>query len=75
MPDEGVLAPCVANDSSRIDDLLIEALMRTGAHIGAVYLLDDSRTVLRMVAEYGLPAPIARAWSRVRTRDPVPIAA
>ncbi|MCF6473042.1 GAF domain-containing protein [Nonomuraea sp. MG754425] len=49
--------------------------MRTGAHIGAVYLLDDSRTVLRMVAEYGLPAPIARAWSRVRTRDPVPIAA
>nr|WP_206068790.1 SpoIIE family protein phosphatase [Nonomuraea sp. FMUSA5-5] len=54
--------------------MLIDAVVSTGAHIGAVYLLDDSGQVLQMVSEVGLPAPIARAWARVRTKDPVPIA-
>ncbi|UBU10205.1 SpoIIE family protein phosphatase [Nonomuraea gerenzanensis] len=60
--------------SSRLDELLIDTVTATGAHIGATYLLDDSGQVLQMAAEVGLPAPIARAWARVRTKDPVPIA-
>ncbi|MGR6916801.1 SpoIIE family protein phosphatase [[Actinomadura] parvosata] len=63
-----------ANGAARLDELLIDAVVSTGAHIGAVYLLDDSGQVLQMVSEVGLPAPIARAWARVRTKDPVPIA-
>ncbi|TYB52984.1 SpoIIE family protein phosphatase [Nonomuraea sp. PA05] len=56
------------------DELLIETVSGTGAHIGAAYLLDDSGQVLQMAAEVGLPAPIARAWARIRTKDPVPLA-
>ncbi|MEV0612714.1 SpoIIE family protein phosphatase [Nonomuraea sp. NPDC050404] len=66
--------PGAANGSSRLDELLIEAVIATGAHIGAVWLLDDSGQVLQMDTEAGLPAPIARAWARIRTKDPVPMA-
>ncbi|GAA3097125.1 hypothetical protein [Nonomuraea salmonea] len=63
-----------ANESSRLDGLLTEAVTGAGAHIGAAYLLDEGGQVLQMAAVTGLPAPIARAWSRVRTGDPIPIA-
>ncbi|MET8862989.1 SpoIIE family protein phosphatase [Nonomuraea sp. NPDC004580] len=62
------------NESSRLDGLLTEAVTGAGAHIGAAYLLDEGGQVLQMAAVTGLPAPIARAWSRVRTGDPIPIA-
>ncbi|MEQ4722851.1 SpoIIE family protein phosphatase [Nonomuraea sp. B19D2] len=60
--------------SSRLDELLVEAVVGTGAHIGATYLKDENGEVLRMDAQLGLPKPIAKAWARVRMNDPVPIA-
>ncbi|MFG1707785.1 SpoIIE family protein phosphatase [Nonomuraea sp. M3C6] len=68
------MAPSEANGSPRLDTLLIEVVSSTGAHIGAAYLLSDDRQVLLMDTELGLPAPIARAWARIRTNDPMPIA-
>ncbi|TMR94973.1 SpoIIE family protein phosphatase [Nonomuraea basaltis] len=64
-----------ATGSSRLDELLLEAIVSTGAHIGAVYLLAEDGQVLRMDAQLGLPAPIAKAWSRIRRNDPIPAAA
>ncbi|GAA3236677.1 SpoIIE family protein phosphatase [Nonomuraea helvata] len=69
---QGNVAP--PSRSSRLDELLIDAVASTGAHIGATYLMDEDGTVLRMDAHLGLPALIARAWARIRTNDPVPIA-
>ncbi|MGI5289098.1 SpoIIE family protein phosphatase [Nonomuraea polychroma] len=60
--------------SSPLDELLIEAVAGTGAHIGAVYLLDGDGEILLMDAQVGMPAAVARAWARVRTNDHVPIA-
>ncbi|SEG91643.1 PAS fold-containing protein [Nonomuraea solani] len=74
MRDERTSGPGAADESQRLDDLLIEAIICAGAHIGAVYLLDEDCEVLQMTTELGLPAPIARAWSRIRTNDPVPVA-
>ncbi|MFC5832684.1 SpoIIE family protein phosphatase [Nonomuraea insulae] len=74
MPEEEVQVHGVANGSSRLDELLIEAVTSTGAHIGATYILDESGQVLHMASQIGMPAQMARAWARVRTKDPVPIA-
>ncbi|MEO3870046.1 SpoIIE family protein phosphatase [Nonomuraea sp. B12E4] len=65
----------MATHSPRLDDLLAEAVSGTGAHIGAAYLLAEDGRVLLMDAALGLPAALARALSRIRTNDPVPIAA
>ncbi|MBT2233492.1 SpoIIE family protein phosphatase [Nonomuraea sp. NEAU-A123] len=66
--------PGEAADSSRLDDLLIEAVFSAGAHFGIVYVLDASRQLLQMETTIGLPAAIARTWSRIRTNDCVPVA-
>ncbi|WP_231618889.1 SpoIIE family protein phosphatase [Nonomuraea sp. SBT364] len=71
--DGGGSAPGAANVSSRLDEALIEAVFDAGAHIGIVYVLDESRRALRMVSTMGLPVAIARVWARIRTDDPVPI--
>jgi hypothetical protein len=63
------------NCSSRLDELLLGTIVSTGAHIGALYLLADDAELLLMDSQLGLPAPIARAWARVRRNEPVPIAA
>ncbi|MFB4275535.1 MULTISPECIES: SpoIIE family protein phosphatase [unclassified Nonomuraea] len=75
MRDEDTLIPGAASESSRLDTLLVEAVSSSGAHIGALYLLEAHGEVLHMAAEIGMPAPVARAWARVRKQDPVPIAA
>ncbi|MCK2216924.1 SpoIIE family protein phosphatase [Actinomadura sp. ATCC 31491] len=59
----------------RLDNLLVQAITRTGAHIGAVYLLADDGRMLLMDVQLGMPAPVAMAWARLRLNDPVPIAA
>ncbi|WP_235854951.1 SpoIIE family protein phosphatase [Nonomuraea aridisoli] len=71
---EGVPAPGAANNSSRLDELLIGAVTDAGAHIGATYLVDEGGDLLRLESVYGMPAPIANAWALIRTKDPVPIA-
>jgi len=57
-----------------LHDLLIELIGDTGAHIGALYLLDDDRRILLMDAEMGFPTTIAKAWARLRVSGPVPVA-
>ncbi|MEW9549023.1 SpoIIE family protein phosphatase [Nonomuraea sp. NPDC050783] len=57
----------------RLDDLLIQAVTGTGAHIGAVYLLAGDGRLL-MDVQLGMPASIALAWARLRSDDPLPVA-
>ncbi|MEV5888981.1 SpoIIE family protein phosphatase [Nonomuraea fuscirosea] len=73
MPASEVAAHGAANDSSRLDELLIGSVTRTGAHVGAVYVLDRSGNLLRMVTEVGLPTPIARSFARIRMAEAMPI--
>ncbi|MET7328840.1 SpoIIE family protein phosphatase [Nonomuraea sp. NPDC005650] len=61
--------------SSPLDELLVEAVVSTRAHIGHVYLLDEDGEVLKMDSHLGLPPMIAKAWARVRTNDSAPITA
>ncbi|MEU4512567.1 SpoIIE family protein phosphatase [Nonomuraea wenchangensis] len=56
-----------------LDGLLIQAITRAGAHIGAVYLLADDGRVLLMDVQLGMPEPIAMSWARLRVGDPVPV--
>ncbi|MFD0663363.1 SpoIIE family protein phosphatase [Thermocatellispora tengchongensis] len=65
--------PSAADESSRLDELLIGAVFDTQAHVGVMYVLDDSRQVLHMETAMGLPATVARAWARLRTSDPMPV--
>ncbi|MEV4284506.1 GAF domain-containing SpoIIE family protein phosphatase [Nonomuraea bangladeshensis] len=58
-------------DQAGLDDLLIQAITGTGAHIGAVYLLADDGRVLLMDVQLGMPEPIAMSWARLRVGDPV----
>lgn len=58
----------------QLHDLLVAVINATGAHIGALYLLDEDQRLLLMDAEQGFPITIARAWSRVRVNGPVPVA-
>ncbi|MET9244163.1 SpoIIE family protein phosphatase [Nonomuraea sp. NPDC003709] len=60
--------------SSLLDELLVEAVVSTRAHIGNLYLLDEDGDVLKMDSQLGLPPMIAKAWARVRTNDRAPIA-
>ncbi|HEX4817167.1 MAG TPA: SpoIIE family protein phosphatase [Nonomuraea sp.] len=63
------------DSAPRLHELLIKAIIGTDAHIGALYLLADDGELLMMDAQLGLPAPIAKAWARVRKNDSLPIAA
>ncbi|WP_188187862.1 SpoIIE family protein phosphatase [Nonomuraea sp. SYSU D8015] len=74
MREETAPSPGTAIASSPLDDLLVETVVSTGAHIGAVYLLAEDGEVLLMDAQLGMPVPIAKMWARVRTNDPVPVA-
>lgn len=58
----------------RLHDLLAAVIADSGAHIGALYLLDEDHQVLLMEAEQGFPITVARAWSRVRLHGPLPAA-
>ncbi|WP_049571167.1 SpoIIE family protein phosphatase [Nonomuraea sp. SBT364] len=61
--------------ASGLDELLVRAVSDSGAHIGALYLLDEDGQVLRMNTAMGFPAAIAKAWARVRLTVPMPVAA
>ncbi|NRQ37925.1 SpoIIE family protein phosphatase [Nonomuraea sp. NN258] len=53
--------------------MLIEAVYDVGAHMGIVYVLDESHRALRMVSSIGMPVTIARVWARIRLSDPIPV--
>ncbi|MFD2353779.1 GAF domain-containing protein [Nonomuraea ferruginea] len=56
-------------DARRLHDLLVAAIDAAGAHIGALYLLDEDQGLLLMDAQQGIPLSIAKAWSRVRLSE------
>ncbi|MET8002596.1 hypothetical protein [Nonomuraea glycinis] len=66
--------PGAAATSSRLDDLLIEAVFSAGAHFGSLYVLAAGGHLLQMQATIGLPATIARTWATVRVHDSTPVA-
>ncbi|MFD7325988.1 SpoIIE family protein phosphatase [Streptomyces sp. NPDC059875] len=53
---------------------LTETVRRTGASIGAVYLLEPDAEVLRIEALCGAPAEFAAPWARVPLAAPAPVA-
>ncbi|MEV7178984.1 SpoIIE family protein phosphatase [Kitasatospora sp. NPDC093679] len=55
-----------------LDAALTEAVRRTGASAGAVYLL-DREPVLVMAVAFGLPSGLAAAWRRVPLSAPLPV--
>ncbi|MEU8359970.1 GAF domain-containing SpoIIE family protein phosphatase [Nonomuraea sp. NPDC048882] len=73
-PRRSAAFPGAAATSSRLDDLLIEAVFSAGAHIGIVYVLAAGGHLLQMQTTIGLPATIARTWARVRVHDRTPVA-
>ncbi|MFI7611702.1 SpoIIE family protein phosphatase [Nonomuraea terrae] len=58
--------------ASALDEVLGEAVRATGAHISVLYLMADRGELLLMDAEMGLPAQIARPWTRVRLNAAAP---
>ncbi|TDE34172.1 GAF domain-containing protein [Nonomuraea mesophila] len=76
MRGDHLAGPGETSESSRLDDLLIEAVAGAGAHIGMAYVLDKGGHVLALESAVGIPGSIARAWARIRVRrnDSIPIA-
>ncbi|QYC42317.1 Phosphoserine phosphatase RsbU [Nonomuraea coxensis DSM 45129] len=72
-PGDSGSIPGAAIASSRLDDLLIEAVFSVGAHLGAVYVLDPGDELLAMEVSIGAPADTARVWARLRLSDPAPV--
>ncbi|GGT80153.1 SpoIIE family protein phosphatase [Streptomyces lateritius] len=60
--------------ADELDAALAETVRRTGASIGAVYLLAPDEPVLLLEALYGAPADVAAPWSRVPLAAPAPVA-
>ncbi|MEU1892783.1 SpoIIE family protein phosphatase [Streptomyces pristinaespiralis] len=63
-----------AVDVGAVDAALTETVRRTGAAIGALYLLSPDQQVLHLEALYGAPAEFAAPWTRVPVAAPAPVA-
>jgi PAS domain-containing protein len=61
-----------------LDDVLgaavAETVRRTGASIGAVYLIEEAAPALRLVVLCGLPVEFTAPWQRLPLTAPVPVA-
>ncbi|MFF3737926.1 SpoIIE family protein phosphatase [Streptomyces sp. NPDC002566] len=57
-----------------LDAALAETVRRTGASIGALYLLAPDEQVLCLDVLCGAPADFAAPWTRVATASPAPVA-
>ncbi|MGW0468864.1 SpoIIE family protein phosphatase [Streptomyces sp. NPDC003027] len=57
-----------------LDEALVETVRRTGASIGAVYLLAPDERVLLVEAVVGVPADFAAPWAQVPLNAPAPVA-
>ncbi|CAL9333317.1 hypothetical protein SUDANB99_00115 [Streptomyces sp. enrichment culture] len=67
----GVDVPPGAGD---LDAALAETMRRTGAAVGAFYLLVPERDVLQMAVVGGVPGDIAAPWARIGLASPAPVA-
>ncbi|MGW7287182.1 SpoIIE family protein phosphatase [Streptomyces sp. NPDC054847] len=63
-----------AVDVGAVDAALAETVRRTGAAIGALYLLAPDRQVLHLEVLCGAPAEFAAPWTRVPVAAPAPVA-
>ncbi|MFF9868338.1 SpoIIE family protein phosphatase [Streptomyces sp. NPDC013953] len=59
--------------AAALDAALGETMRRTGASIGAFYLLDGEHQLLRLVVVGGVPADLVMPWSRIPLASPVPV--
>ncbi|MEV8565261.1 SpoIIE family protein phosphatase [Streptomyces sp. NPDC051322] len=57
-----------------VDGALVETVRRTGASIGALFLLDPAENVLRIEVLSGAPVEFAAPWGRVPVGGPAPVA-
>ncbi|WP_200301719.1 SpoIIE family protein phosphatase [Streptomyces adelaidensis] len=63
-----------ATDIDELDTAFAETVRRTGASIGALYVLTPDEQLLRLHALYGAPAEFAAPWARVPLAAPAPMA-
>ncbi|OQR64541.1 phosphatase [Streptomyces maremycinicus] len=63
-----------AGDGGELDAVLAETVRRTGASVGALYLLTPDGRLLRLDVLCGAPADFAAPWARVSTAAPAPVA-
>ncbi|MFI1002876.1 SpoIIE family protein phosphatase [Streptomyces galbus] len=63
-----------ADGTPQRDAALAETVRRTGASIGALYLLAQDQQMLCIDALCGAPAEFALPWARVRLNSPAPVA-
>jgi serine phosphatase RsbU (regulator of sigma subunit)/PAS domain-containing protein len=63
-----------ATDAGELDAAFAETVRRTGASIGALYLLDPGGRLLCLEVLCGAPAEFAAPWARVPTAGPAPVA-
>ncbi|MDQ0604593.1 GAF domain-containing protein/PAS domain-containing protein [Streptomyces canus] len=63
-----------AVDSDDLDAVFAETVRRTGASIGALYLLTSDERLLRLDVLCGAPAEFAEPWARVPMAAPAPVA-
>ncbi|MFD5857975.1 SpoIIE family protein phosphatase [Streptomyces chartreusis] len=63
-----------ALDADALDAAFAETMRRTGASIGALYLLAPDGNLLRLDALSGVPVEFASPWTRVPLASPAPVA-
>jgi PAS domain-containing protein len=63
-----------AIDTSELDVAFVETVRRTGASIGALYLLAPNEPVLLLDVLCGAPAELAAPWVRTPMSSPAPVA-
>ncbi|MEE4540504.1 SpoIIE family protein phosphatase [Streptomyces sp. V4-01] len=56
-----------------LDGAVADAVRRTGASVGAIYLLSDAEPVLRLSVMCGIPPEFFAPWNRVALAAPVPV--
>ncbi|WP_133914298.1 SpoIIE family protein phosphatase [Streptomyces sp. NBC_00582] len=61
-------------DSDALDAAFAETVRRTGASIGALYLLAPDERLLSLEAVCGVPVEFAAPWARVALASPAPVA-
>ncbi|MGW3097347.1 SpoIIE family protein phosphatase [Streptomyces sp. NPDC001102] len=70
----GLGDPRAEADTSALDAVFAETVRRTGASIGALYLLAQDGRLLRLDALCGAPVEFAAPWSTVPLAAPAPVA-
>ncbi|WP_369687596.1 hypothetical protein [Streptomyces somaliensis] len=59
--------------SGDLDAALTETMRRTGASVGAFYLLAPEEDLLRLVVVGGVPVELATPWTRIPLASPIPV--